>query len=243
MFWVMYSDAQWREMPERYGSWKTEYHRFNRWSRDGTLEKMLSRLHLKLDENGYIDMTEVFVDSTHVRISRSATGAKKSLCGELGVHALGVSRGGFGSKIHLACDKNGIPLSVKITGGQVHDSTQLEKVLEEINIPRSGRGRPKRKPGRVAADKAYSCTRIRRYLIKRAIKSVIPRKSNNHDGRERFDRQTYRNRNIVERDFGWIKEYRRIGTRYEKLGINFRGMVLLAMLKQCFIFMQSPDRT
>lgn len=79
MFWVMYSGAQWREMPERYGSWKTVYHRFNRWSRDGTLEKMLSRLHLKLDENGYIDMTEVFVDSTNVRASRSAAGAKKKV--------------------------------------------------------------------------------------------------------------------------------------------------------------------
>lgn len=79
MFWVMYSGAQWREMPERYGSWKTVYHRFNRWSRDGTLEKMLSRLHLKLDENGYIDMTEVFVDSTSVRASRSAAGAKKKV--------------------------------------------------------------------------------------------------------------------------------------------------------------------
>lgn len=77
MFWVMYRGAQWREMPERYRSWKTVYHRFNCWSRDGTLEKMLSRLYLKLDENGYIDMTEVFVDSTNVRASRSAAGAKK----------------------------------------------------------------------------------------------------------------------------------------------------------------------
>lgn len=168
---------------------------------------------------------------------------KKSLCGEPGDHALGVSRGGFGSKIHMACDKRGIPLSTKITGRQVHDSTQLENVLEEINIPRSGGGRPKCKPARVAADKAYSCSRIRRYLISRAIKSVIPRKSNTQDGRERFDRETYYNRNVVERAFGWIKDHRRIGTRYEKLEINFRGMVLLAMLKKCFIFMQSPDRT
>ncbi len=106
MFWVKYNGAQWREMSERYGSWKTVYHRFNRWSREGTLEKILSRLHLKLDENGYIGMTEVFVDSTHVRASRSAARAKKSLCGEPGDHALGVSRGGFGSKIHLACEKN-----------------------------------------------------------------------------------------------------------------------------------------
>jgi transposase len=77
MFWVMYSSAQWREMPERYGSWKTVYDRFNRWSKDGTLEKMLSRLHLKLDEKGYIDMSELYVDSTIVRASRSAPGAQK----------------------------------------------------------------------------------------------------------------------------------------------------------------------
>jgi transposase len=77
MFWVLYSGAQWREMPERYGSWKTVYDRFRRWSRDGTIEKMLSRLHLRLDENGYIDMSEAFIDSTIIRASRSAAGAKK----------------------------------------------------------------------------------------------------------------------------------------------------------------------
>ena len=103
----------------------------------------------------------------------------------------------------MACDKRGVPLSIKITGVQVHDSTQLENVLEEINIPRGGRGRPKCKPVRVAADKAYSCSRIRRYLISRANKSVMPRKSNTQDGRERFDRETYRNHNVVERAFGW----------------------------------------
>jgi transposase len=130
---------------------------------------------------------------------------KKSLDGEPFDHALGVSRGGFGSKIHLACDKRGVPLAVKITAGQVHDSTQLENVLEEIHIPRTGKGRPKCKPARVAADKAYSCTRLRRYLISRSIKSVIPRKSNEPDGRERFDIGTYKNRNVIERSIGWIK--------------------------------------
>lgn len=154
-----------------------------------------------------------------------------------------MSRGGFGSKIHLACDKSGIPLSVKITAGQVHDSTQVEKVLERIRIPKSGRGRPKKKPGKVAADKAYSMPRIRRYLISRAIKSVIPRKSNQQDGRERFESHIYRNRNVIERLVGWLKESRRIGTRYEKLAINFLGMVHLAMLRQCFIFLQSRDRS
>ena len=158
-------------------------------------------------------------------------------------HALGMSRGGFGTKIHLACDKNGVPLSVVITGGQVHDSTQVESVLNKIRIPRKGRGRPKTRPAKVAADKAYSMPRIRRHLIARAIKSVIPRKSNQQDGRARFEKAVYRNRNIIERLVGWMKESRRIGTRYEKLAISFLGMVQLAMLKQCFRIMQSPDRT
>lgn len=77
MLSVLYSGAQWREMPERYGSWKTVYDRFRRWSRDGTIERMLSRLHLKPDENGYIDMLEAFIDSTVIRASRSAAGAKR----------------------------------------------------------------------------------------------------------------------------------------------------------------------
>jgi transposase len=143
----------------------------------------------------------------------------------------------------MACDKRGIPLSVKITAGQAHDSTQFENVLKRIHVPRSGRGQPKCKPGKVAADKAYSVARIRRYLISRAIKSVIPRKSDQQDGRERFEFHVYRNRNVIERLVGWIKESRRIGTRYEKLAINFLGMVQLAMLRQCFLFLQSPDRT
>jgi transposase len=143
MFWVLYSGAHWREMPERYGSWKTVYDRFSRWSRDGTIEKMLSRLHLKLDESGYIDMSQVFIDSTVIRASRSAAGAKKSPDYEPEDHGLGMSRGCYGSKIHLTCDKKGVPLSAKITADKVHDSTQLEKVLERINIPKSGKGRPK----------------------------------------------------------------------------------------------------
>jgi transposase len=183
MFWVLYSGAQWREMPERYGSWKTVYDQCRRWSRDGTIGGMLSRLHLKLDEDGYIDMSEAFVDSTIIRASRSAAGAKKSPGREPSDHVLGMSRGGYGTKIHLACDKNGAPLSVVITGGQVHDSTQVEPVLNKIRIPRQGLGRPKARPAKVAADKAYSMPRIRRHLIARAIKSVIPRKSNQQDGR------------------------------------------------------------
>ena len=79
MFWVLNSGAQWREMPERYGPWETIYSRFQRWSRDGTFERILKRLHLKLNENGTIDLDTWFVDSTIVRGSRSAAGARRQV--------------------------------------------------------------------------------------------------------------------------------------------------------------------
>jgi hypothetical protein len=135
----------------------------------------------------------------------------------------GHSRGGFWLEDPFCFHKRGIPLAVKITAGQVHDSTQLENVHKEIHIPRIGKGRPECKPARVAADKAYSCTRIRRYLISRAIKTVIPRKSNEPDGRERFDIGTYKNRNVVERSIGWIKESQRNRNSIRKSGNRFYG--------------------
>ena len=77
MFWVLNSGAQWREMPERYGHWETIYSRFRRWSRDGTFERMLKRLQLRLNEDGSIDLDTWYVDSTIVRGSRSAAGARR----------------------------------------------------------------------------------------------------------------------------------------------------------------------
>jgi transposase len=88
----------------------------------------------------------------------------------------------------------------------------------------------------LAGDKAYSNPRIRQWLRQHGIKAIIPQKSDEirrHRGRPvKFDRDAYRQRNVVERCIGWLKEYRRIATRYEKLAINYLGMLKLAMLKK-----------
>lgn len=76
MFWVLHTGAQWREVPARYGHWQSIYHRFSRWRRDGTLARILERLHLKLDEQGRIDHQVWHIDATMVRASRSAAGAR-----------------------------------------------------------------------------------------------------------------------------------------------------------------------
>ncbi len=77
IFWWLYSGAQWREVPERYGPWPSLYSRFRRWTRDGTLERMLARLHLALNAEGRLDHGLWSVDATSIRASRSAAGARK----------------------------------------------------------------------------------------------------------------------------------------------------------------------
>lgn len=75
IFRILHSGAQWRELPERYGKWKSAFGRFNRWRKDGTIDRILERLHMKLDGHGRIDMDLWCVDATCIRASRSAAGA------------------------------------------------------------------------------------------------------------------------------------------------------------------------
>ena len=77
IFWILHSGAQWREMPERYGRWQSVYDRFNRWRRNGTFERILERLHYRLDEDGRIDWDVFDVDGSNIRAHQSAAGASK----------------------------------------------------------------------------------------------------------------------------------------------------------------------
>ena len=120
-----------------------------------------------------------------------------------------------------------------MTAGQVHDSQRLEPVLTKVRVKQK-RGRPKSRPKRLAGDKGYSSGTIRTYLKDRGIEPIIPHRDNEnarHDPEVEFDTETYRRRSIVEQSIGWLKECRRIGTRFEKLAINFLAMVKLAMVK------------
>lgn len=104
--------------------------------------------------------------------------------------------------------------------------------MDEVRIPQPV-GRPKQRPEALAGDKGYSCRHIREWLKKRGIKDVIPTKSNEKP-RPGFDKEAYRRRNVVERCIGWLKECRRILTRFEKLAVNFVAMFKLAMIRRYF---------
>jgi len=153
--------------------------------------------------------------------------------GEPPDHALGRSRGGFGTKVHLVSDGNGLPLAVEVTAGQIHESTQFETVMNKVHIS-NRRGRPRCRPVRLAGDKGYSYPRIRSWLRRYGIKDVIPRRSNQRpdDGRHRFDRESYRRRAVVEQCVGWLKECRAVGTRFDKLAVNYLATLKFALIQR-----------
>jgi transposase len=113
-------------------------------------------------------------------------------------------------------------------------------LLERIRVPRTGPGRPRRRPEHVVADKAYSSRGFRAYLRKRGIAHTIPEKDDQRRHRRNrgrrggrppgFDRETYRRRNTVERCFNRLKAFRGIATRYEKTATSYEAAVTLASL-------------
>jgi transposase len=155
---------------------------------------------------------------------------EKKVAGEPGDHALGRSRGGFGTKIHLVTDGNGLPLAAEISAGQRHEIVYAEPVLEAVRIRRRD-GRVRTRPKAMAGDKGYRYARFRRYLRRRKIKGVIPTRK---DQRRRpgLDKEKYRQRNVVERCIGWLKESRALATRFDKLAVNYLATVKLAILQR-----------
>ncbi|MFH9677698.1 IS5 family transposase [Streptomyces sp. NPDC017405] len=240
MVYKIRTGISWRDLPERYGSWKTVYTRFRRYALDGVFTRALQQIQAQADAAGDIDWL-VQIDSTIVRAHQhaAATGRKGGgTSDEPDDHALGRSRGGLTTKIHLACDGKGRPLAILITPGQRHDSVCARPLLERIRVPRTGLGRPRCRPDQIIADKAYSSRGFRAYLRKRGIAHTIPEKTDQrrhrlrrggHGGRPPgFDRETYRRRNVIERCFNRLKGFRGIATRYEKTATSYEAAVNLA---------------
>ena len=78
ILWVLCSGAAWRDMPERFGPWSTVYQRFRDWRDDGTFDQVLERLHIRLNQEGLIDLDTWMIDSTAVRATRASSGAGKT---------------------------------------------------------------------------------------------------------------------------------------------------------------------
>jgi transposase len=141
-----------------------------------------------------------------------------------------VDRGKPGSKRHLLVDRDGVPLAVWLTAANVNDSEVFEDLMEAVEPIRrpGGRGRPKRRPAKLHADKAYDNRRCRAYLRRRGIACRIARK------RVESSEKLGRYRWVVERTLAWLARFRRLAIRYERLADLHLAFLDLACALVCF---------
>ncbi|WP_253865897.1 IS5 family transposase [Prauserella halophila] len=151
-------------------------------------------------------------------------------------HALGRSRGGLSTKIHQLVDGSGLPLVTLLTAGHAGDSPMLLPLLRQLRIGRQV-GRPRTRPDAVRADKAYSSRAIRAHLRSRGITAVIPepddqkqhrKNRGSHGGRPvGLDAAEYRHRNVIERRYCHLTQWRGLATRYDKHATIYRAAIIL----------------
>jgi transposase len=225
LIWLLATGAPWRDLPERYGPWRTVATRYYRWLHSGLWRRLMASMQREADAKGALDWDVHMIDGTNVRAHRHAAGAR-------GGHpqALGRSRGGFGSKLHLRCDRQGKPLVFVLTAGERNERTALPELMSRGAVRRSGSGRPKLRPRAVVGDRGYTGKPSRDHLRDRGIGATIPQVKT-EKVRKRMDWRLYRERNVVERLVGRLKEYRRIATRYDKLAESYLAFVQLAAIR------------
>lgn len=156
-------------------------------------------------------------------------------------HALGRSRGGYSTKIHLICDVAGCPIHFEVSAGQAHENASLIDLLNGIDDELTTSAKEVVAwPVAIAGDKGYRADWIDEMFLDMGITPVIPSKENqDRDARAvNFDKDRYRQRNIVERLIGWLKECRCVFARYEKTAINFCGMIKMAFVERYLRILQ-----
>lgn len=160
---------------------------------------------------GEIDEEWVFIDGSYVRAHQHASGAQHGR-----ERAIGRSRGGSTTKIHIAADAHGNPIDFEITGGEVHDTQVAGQVIQKVKAAEN-----------LIADKGYDSEAVRNEVQSNGGTPIIPRKSNSIQPNPEFDSYLYKLRHLVENLFARLKHFRSIATRFEKLARNFKAIVYL----------------
>ncbi len=145
---------------------------------------------------------------------------------------MGKTKRGKGTKCLVVVDGQGVPLGIHLDSASPAEVTLLEPTLATIAVRRSGRGRPRQKPDRVIADKAYDSDPLRSRLKRRGIELIVPHRENRkrpatQDGRKL---RRHRRRWKVERTFSWFSQFRRLVTRWEHSLTMFLAFVHVACL-------------
>ena len=198
--------CKWRAIDRPEACWNSVYQYYRRWCQEGLWEVLWEIVCPPLRKG------EHFIDATHVKAHRCAANA----AGGREHQALGRTKGGLNTKIHAVVDRRGTPASLFLSAGNEADISHAQTVVR--HVPASA----------LVGDKGYDSDAFRDWLRAEGITPCIPPRSNRKSP-ERYSRQSYRRRHLVENFFERIKNFRRVATRYDKLALTYMGFVHLGV--------------
>jgi transposase len=208
ILFVLSEGCTWRgiHLPEAH--WNSVYQYYRRWCREGLWQKLWEQVAPVTRPEA-----KAFGDSSFIKVHRSGLNA----AGGRQFQAIGLTKGGWNTKLHAVVDERGLPLALLLTGGEAADVSQAQTILESTTAKV------------VVLDKGYDSDELRIWLFERGITPCIPAKSNRLDPLP-YSKTSYRKRHLIENFFGHLKTFRRVATRYDKLAETFFGWILLAII-------------
>ncbi|MCK7626565.1 IS5 family transposase [Streptomyces sp. RS10V-4] len=228
ILFVLYTGIQWEWLPGElgFGSGMTCWRRLRDWNNAGVWQRLHEVLLDELRATERLDLSRAVIDSSHVRALKGGPKAGRSP----------VDRGRPGSKHHVICDATGIPLAVTLTGGNRNDVTQLMPLLEAIPSIRGKRGRPRKRPKEVYADRGYDHDCYRRQVWAKGGKPVIARRGTEHGsglGTKRW---------VVEQTIALLHWFGRLRIRWETRDDIHEAFLKLACSLICWRRLQNTSR-
>jgi transposase len=223
--YVLTTGCRWQDLPAEYGAPATAWRRLKRWGEEGVWERIWRAALAALDLRGKLDWSMAFLDG-------SFAPAKK------GGEKVGLTKKGKGTKWMLAIDGNGLPLGFHLDSANAAEVRLAGATLDTIAVPRPT-GRPRQRPEKLVADRAYDSGAFRALLRRRGIGMCIPPRRRPATWRPKRGRpvvartEEYRCRYKVERSFAWLGNYRRLLIRWEHLFGVYRSFFAVAVMLLC----------
>ena len=218
LIFMLQSGIPWRLFPRHFGcSASTCWRRLRDWQKQGIWEELHALLLAELQRRGKLRWSRASVDSASVRALEGGEKTGKNP----------TDRGRRGTKHHVLAEGRGVPLAVRTTGANRHDVTQLEPLLDDVPPVRGQRGRPRRAPRRLYADRAYDSEPARQALRQRHIRPYLAKRNTSHGsglGKHRW---------VVERTLSWLHGFRRLRLRWERRADIHQAFLLLAACIIC----------
>ena len=211
ILWILRTGAQWADLPERYPPYQTCHRRFQRWVREGTLERILEALARDLKERGKLDLSECFIDGTFVVAKKGA---------DAWVRPSGAKvRSSWQWQTALVFLSPPVPPRLRLTRSTLVAPTLDSRFVDEL-------------PQRLIGDRAYDADPLDAELAKLGVEMIAPHRRNRKRPKTQDGRplRRYKRRWKIERLFAWLGNFRRLVVRYERHALNYLGFVQLGCI-------------